>query len=228
MDARMLIVADKALPFEQFQDCRELARSFANFISAPVEVVFARPEQLLAARIGAEPSPGDDPIEMIVPTPPSLASMFSADFAYLPDGRPNWRAIWESFCDLALYGGPPHRGPNSTLQAPNSWGEPGDADFDAIEELRRGIWETTGLYSEEAEEPGWLVISCRSQAMAVWLAASIILENVAARFEDNRLLVPASKSFRLKDEVKSVITVVTKTYHYWTAHVIAQEAGARV
>jgi Ni2+-binding GTPase involved in maturation of urease and hydrogenase len=33
-----------------------------------------------------------------------------------------------------------------------------------------------------------------------------------------RLFVPAGPSFRLDDEVKSVITVVAKTHHYWTVH----------
>jgi sirohydrochlorin cobaltochelatase len=59
--------------------------------------------------------------------------------------------------------------------------------------------------------------------MAAWLAACIILENVDATCDEERLLVPASPAFGLKDEVKSVITVVAKTVHYWQAHVEAQE-----
>ena len=67
--------------------------------------------------------------------------------------------------------------------------------------------------------PGWLAITCESPKMAAWLCATIILENVAARCDEERLLVPADPSFALMDEVKSVITVVAKTHHYWTAHV---------
>jgi len=37
--------------------------------------------------------------------------------------------------------------------------------------------------------------------------------------EDDRLLLPAGPGFGLKDEVKSIITVVAKTHHYWQAHV---------
>ena len=35
-----------------------------------------------------------------------------------------------------------------------------------------------------------------------------------------RLLVPAAPSFTLKDEVKSVITVVAKVHHYWEMHAV--------
>ena len=59
------------------------------------------------------------------------------------------------------------------------------------------------------------------------MCATIILENVEAKFDEERLLVPASPSFTLKDEVKSVITVVAKTHHYWTAHAIQQAAATR-
>jgi sirohydrochlorin cobaltochelatase len=143
--------------------------------------------------------------------------MSAAPFLWRPDGRPDWRAMWSSFCELALFGGPPHRGPDSALGAAAS-GAAAPGDFDAVAEVRRGIWETTGLYSEPAG-PGWLAITCESPKMAAWLCATIILENVAARCDEERLLVPADPSFALMDEVKSVITVVAKTHHYWTAHV---------
>ena len=91
-------------------------------------------------------------------------------------------------------------------------------DAGAVAEIRRGIWETTGLYSEPAG-PGWLAVSCDSPRMAAWLCATIILENVEARCDEERLLVPADPGFGLMDEVKSVITVVAKTHHYWSAHV---------
>jgi len=225
--SRMLIVVENTVPFERIQDCRELATSFATFLEEPVEFVFARPESLMAARMGAEPSPSDPPIEVLAPAPPQAATMSSADFVYQPDGRPDWRAMWEGFCELALYGGPPHRGIDSALGvAPLD--APATEGFDAIDEIRRGIWMTTGLYSEvDEDEPGWLTITCHSRAMAAWMCATIILENVEAKFEDERLMVPASPSFTLKNEVKSVITVVAKTNHYWRAHVITTASMAR-
>jgi hypothetical protein len=39
--------------------------------------------------------------------------------------------------------------------------------------------------------------------------------------DDDRLRLPAGPGFTLKDEVKSIITVVAKTHHYWSAHVAA-------
>jgi sirohydrochlorin cobaltochelatase len=61
--------------------------------------------------------------------------------------------------------------------------------------------------------------------MAAWMAEAIGLENVAAHADEDRLLLPAGPDYRLKDEVKSIITVVAKTHHYWQAHVLG--AGDR-
>jgi sirohydrochlorin cobaltochelatase len=131
--------------------------------------------------------------------------------------------MWTGFCELALYGGPPHRGEESALAARiEGLATP---EFDAVKEIRRGIFETTGLFSEPYA-PGWLAVSCHSGRMAAWLAASIILENVEAKLDGELLLVPAHESFTLKNEVKSVITVVAKTNHYWQAHVAARELAA--
>src|SRR5579875_3125004 len=37
-------------------------------------------------------------------------SMGSAGLVFAPNGRVAWDEIWGSFCDLAMAGGPPHRG----------------------------------------------------------------------------------------------------------------------
>ena len=157
--------------------------------------------------------------------------MSSADFVYRDDGAPDWGAMWSGFCELALFGGPPHRGEDSALvaDAPASGLEryPGlkagaSPAFDAIAEIRRGIYETTGLESDEARD-GWLPVRCESRKMAAWLCASIILENVDARCEGETLFVPAREDYELKNQVKSVITVVAKTHHYWLEHVAAQQ-----
>jgi sirohydrochlorin cobaltochelatase len=160
------------------------------------------------------------------------APMSSATFAYRDDGSPDWGAMWSGFCELALFGGPPHRGEDSALLV-----QEGEAAllvgtcgmnsavspvFDAIAEIRRGICETTGLGAGEATD-GWLAVTCDSRKMAAWLCASIILENVDARCEGDVLYVPARADYELKNEVKSVITVVAKTHHYWLEHVAAQQ-----
>ncbi len=153
------------------------------------------------------------------------AQMGAAEFIWDQDGRPDWGQMWQSFCDLALYGGPPHRGEDTALRhdavVPPAAPAIASTEWDAIEELRRGILETTGLSTELAPQPGWLAVRCASSRMAAWMAATIILENVDARSEGDVLFVPAWHSFTLEDEVKSVITVVAKTYHYspqWLAN----------
>jgi Ni2+-binding GTPase involved in maturation of urease and hydrogenase len=152
------------------------------------------------------------------------APMSAAPFVWRADGRPDWRVMWESFCDLALHGGPPHRGPEQALRAPDAFAEAPDPDV--IAEIRRGIWETTGLIAE-MRAPGWIAVTCASPAMAKWLADAIVLENVAARAEEDRLLLPAGPGYRLENEVKSIVTVVAKTHHYWDAH-LTIDAGEPV
>lgn len=218
----LAVLAHEGFPEEQLVDVLELCRSFAGFIGQPV--AFARGletplhetlDQLHASRAWN--------LDFVAPQALPAATMSSADFVYKDDGRPDWGAMWTGFCELALYGGPPHRGEETALFAQlEGEATPG---LDAIREIRRGIYETTGLFAEQ-HSPGWLAVSCHSPRMAAWLAATIILENVEARFEGELLLVPAHESFTLKNEVKSVITVVAKTNHYWQAHVAAVEQAA--
>jgi sirohydrochlorin cobaltochelatase len=150
------------------------------------------------------------------------ASMTAAPFKFRDDGRPDWSSMWQGFCELALYGGPPHRGADRALAASASNPDQIARD-EMIDEIIRGIHETTGLTATPAPG-GWLRIECDSSRMAAWLCATIILENVTARVEDNLLFVPGEEGFDLKDQVKSVITVVAKTHHYWLEHV-ANEDG---
>lgn len=152
------------------------------------------------------------------PAPP----MSSAPFVWRQDGRPDWGRMWTTFCDLALYGGPPQRGPESPLRGPTA--QAVDSDSEMLAEMRRGIWETTGLYAESTE-PGWLSVTCDSPAMAAWMYAAILMENVDARLEEDRLVLPAGPGYRLQDEVKSIITVVAKTHHYWSAHLATNGRG---
>jgi sirohydrochlorin cobaltochelatase len=148
--------------------------------------------------------------------------MSAAPFVWRPDGRPDWGAMWESFCDLALYGGPPHRGPDQPLRATGATDV--TVPSDVLDEIRRGIWETTGLFAE-LSEPGWLAVTCTSAEMASWLAAAIVLENVEARADEDRLLLPVGPAYRLENEVKSLVTVVAKTCHYWAAHLVADTSS---
>lgn len=143
--------------------------------------------------------------------------MAAAPFVWREDGRPDWRSMWTSFCELALFGGPPHRGIDQALRGPETAGAAAGSDPAMVDEIRRGIRETTGL-SSEALSSGWIAVTCESPAMAKWLAAAIAPENIEVLVEDDRVLLPAGPRLRLEDEVKSIITVVAKTHHYWTMH----------
>jgi len=217
--SHVLIIADTDVDWERTRELRDLAQSFAAFLGEPVEFAYVRPELADLARLSIAPMTGDAPIEVLSPLRVQTEGMAAADVVYTDDGRIDWSAMWESFCELAYFGGPPHRGPDSTVRAPSELLAPVEGEFDAITEIRRGIYMTTGLFSELAEEPGWLAISCRTRQMAAWMCACIILENVDARLDDqDRLLVPAGPQFGLKDQVKSVVTVVAKVAHYWQMH----------
>jgi hypothetical protein len=218
LSAHVLLVCPVEIPRTIMDDWRAQCRMLAEFLGSPVELwrLGGSPETEPRIATALRESPAGER-EVIEPGPAARAPMSSAPFIWRPDGRPEWGAMWSGFCELALFGGPPHRGHESTLVALASPGASSDGPG-AIEEIRRGIWETTGLYSEP-EPAGWLSITCESSRMAAWLCATIILENVDARCDEERLLVPADPGFALADQVKSVITVVAKTHHYWSAHI---------
>ena len=128
------------------------------------------------------------------------------------------------FCELALAGGPPHRG---TLLEPvpreDALAEP-ERYAAVLAELTRGIRMITGLEVVTAGPPGWLGIVCESEEMALWLMRAIVVENVMARREGAVLYLPAGPRFSLEGEIKNVVTAVAKTHHYWTQHVAGRPA----
>ncbi len=145
-------------------------------------------------------------------------SMGTAGLAFGADGRVAWDQIWTSFCDLALAGGPPHRG---TLLAPASAeaiAEEPQAYQEVVQEIGRGIWMATGLPVLPRVAPGWVGVCCPNEAMAAWLRRAIVVENVLARRAGNVLHLPAGPGFRLAKEIKNVVTAAAKTCHYWSYH----------
>jgi hypothetical protein len=214
---RIVLVVDAQAPDAARAACDEAAARLAQRTGIPVTLAQV-PIQTLDA---VQPMLRRPPARLREIDPPSTAdpaAMSSAPFVWRRDGRPDWGAMWTTFCDLALYGGPPQRGAESALRAPDRAGGVISAPPSTIlAELQRGILETTGLPAE-AGDPGWIAIVCESRRMAAWLCAAIIVENVDARVEGDRLLVPAGADFVLEDEVRSVITVVAKTHHYCREH----------
>jgi len=148
-------------------------------------------------------------------------AMGSAAMKYDADGQVAWDLMWGSFCDLAMAGGPPHKG---TLLGPGVEAEI-DAQFglydEVAEEICRGIKMVTGLRAYVSPLPGWVSITCLSDAMAGWLLRAIVMENVAVRCRGAILELPAAPHFRLEREIKNVITVIAKTCHYWLGHMSA-------
>lgn len=150
-------------------------------------------------------------------------SMGSAGLKYGPDGRVAWEEIWSSFCDLALAGGPPHRGTLLEPVAPEDpLGEP-EKYQQVVEEIGRGLWLVTSLPVLPLATPGWVGLRCDDETMAAWLVRAIVVENVIARHEQAMLFLPAGPHFRLEKEIKNVVTVVAKTCHYWTDHMPAAQ-----
>jgi hypothetical protein len=222
LSTRVLLVSPLAIPDAVMDGWREQCRMLAEALGGPLELWRLDGASDAAIQAALREAPAAQREVIGAGASDASVPMAAAPFVWRPDGRPDWGVMWSSFCELALFGGPPHRGPGQALEAvPNP--DPAPEGPDAVAEIRRGIWETTGLYSEPAS-PGWLAVTCDSPRMAAWLCATIILENVDARCDEERLLVPAGPGFTLTDEVKSVITVVAKTHHYWSAHIAGASA----
>jgi sirohydrochlorin cobaltochelatase len=145
-------------------------------------------------------------------------SMGSAVLKYGDDGKVAWNDIWESFCDLAMAGGPPHKG---VLLEPGSAAEieaQPERYQEVVDEICRGILLVTGLPAEASTVPGWVRVDCVNQGMAGWLVRAIVMENVSAYCEGAAFNLPAGPGYRIEKEIKNVITVIAKTCHYWLGH----------
>ena len=147
-------------------------------------------------------------------------SMGSAPLAFDMDGNVAWDRSAGSFCDLAMAGGPPHKGkllepgtPESILAEPARYAE-------ICSEIKRGIELASRLQATPSSLPGWLRLLCRNHTMAQWLLRAITMENISVRIEEGAILLPAGPAFRLEKEIKNVITVTAKTTHYWSSHLI--------
>jgi hypothetical protein len=150
-------------------------------------------------------------------------SMGSAALKTGPDGRVAWDEVWTTFCDLALAGGPPHRG---TLLQPATSDEvlANPEEYQqVVAELGRGIYMVTGLGVQTYPAPGWIGVRCLGVGMAGWLVRAIVAENVTARHEGETLYLPTGPAFQLAKEIKNVVTVIAKTCHYWLDHTPASQ-----
>lgn len=146
------------------------------------------------------------------------APMGSAGLQHDDAGRVAWDRMWGSFCDLALAGGPTHRG---TLLEPPTRDEvqaQPEAYEKVVAELERAVPLVTDLETVKSANPGWVGVRCRDEAMAVWLLRAVIVENVSVRRQGSVLFLPAGPNYRLEKEIKNVVTALAKTHHYFTEH----------
>ena len=145
-------------------------------------------------------------------------SMGSAGLKYATDGLIAWDQIWDTFCDLAMAGGPPHKGRLLEAASPAEIEASPDRYQEVVDEVCRGVTMVTDLPADVSPVAGWVRVDCYGEGMAGWLLRAIVMENVAVRSEGRWLDLPASPGFRIEKEIKNVITVVAKTCHYWLGH----------
>ncbi len=145
-------------------------------------------------------------------------SMGSAGLKFDAAGKVAWDEIWQHFCDLAMAGGPPHKGKllePATKEEIDS--QPGPYR-EVVREICRALRMVSDLAVEPSTNPGWVRVFCPSPIMAGWLARAINMENVSAHLQDDVVELPAGPHYRLEKEVKNVVTSLAKTYHYFDGH----------
>ncbi len=155
----------------------------------------------------------------------SPRSMGSAQVKYGPDGKIAWDQIWTTFCDLALAGGPPHRGKLMEPVAASEVAANPEAHAEAVAELTRAIGLTTGLPVIPGYTPGWLGIQCAAVDEAAWIQFAVTAENVSARRRGAVLQVPVGPAFRPEKEIKNVVVSLFKSSHYWDSHLTNTQQG---
>ena len=160
-------------------------------------------------------------VDAVQPTP-----MGSAGLRYDPDGRVAWDEIWGSFCDLAVAGGPPHKGRLLQPGAPADLSAATEQHAAVVQEICRGVRMVADLEGTAAPAAGWIRFRAFNDTMAAWLLRAITTENVAVRVSGKAVDLPAAPSFRLEKEIKNVITVMAKTCHYWVGHMPREQHQA--
>lgn len=149
------------------------------------------------------------------------APMSSAPFVYETDGTVAWNKMWNTFCYLAVEGGPPHRG--TKLIGRGKANDPSQKKYtDAVAEIIRA-YKLLIPYKATHHATGWITIKLHTANMARWFATIINEENVECKREGNIIFLPVNDDYVLEKEIKNVVTVVTKAYHYWRDHRVILE-----
>ncbi len=164
----------------------------------------------------------------------SSAPMAAGELVFDDDGKVAWDEVFgfddpdSPFCELALAGGPSHRGELLEAVAADECAKELGKYTAVVAEIERGIQMITKLPTVRSDVLGWVGVQCDRDEMAIWLVRAIIVENVMIRREGDVLYLPAGPHFTLKNEIKSIATVVAKTCHYWVEHQSRQQFSQAV
>src|SRR5690606_17166733 len=101
-----------------------------------------------------------DAYETMEPKP-----MRAAGLKYAADGSVAWDEIWGSFCDLAMAGGPPHKGRLLEPGTPDAVAAEPARHEEVVQEICRGITMVTDMPATAAPSPGWVRVSAFSEVM---------------------------------------------------------------
>ena len=212
----LAVLVHDGFPTDCLTDVRELCKSFAGFIGEPVAMAVAR-RTPLHETLGCLPGDADEwQVEFVAPLSLAAAAMSSADFLY-KDDAPDWSAMWTGLASLPSTRPPPRERTHRCVTAAPAT-KASTTSPKRERHLRNHGLSGTLRTRLDRRDMG-------SRKLRAWRRNNL-LENVEAKFDEERLIVPAHESFTLKNEVKSVITVLAKTHHYWQAHVAAQSAVA--
>lgn len=219
--AELTLGVDEGLLLVESRGVAAKARQVLHLAMPHLDVVHIEIEPRFEYASSAETAAGG--MDLLPPRyrdrTPNAAPMGAVRLTYADDGQVAWDEVWTDFCDLALAGGPPHRGSLLEPVDPAVVADDPAGYERTIAELERGLTMVTGLPVVRSESSGWLGLACESEAMALWLLRAIIVENISIRREGTVLYFPAGPEFRLDKEIKNVVTVFAKTIHYWREHV---------
>ena len=187
-------------------------------------------KSMLRGNVAAELAVLDARVSALLPpryqhcyTSVSPNSMGSAGLEYDSDGAVAWNQIWTTFCDLALAGGPPHRG---KLLGPVSAAEA------AADPGRYGLVLAGARSRHRAHDrfAGGQGLRTGLGRCAVRVAGRGRLAPVSGqcrerirRRRQSVLQLPAGPGFRVEKEIKNVVVALAKSYHYWDGHLTAAQ-----
>src|SRR5687768_5964733 len=117
-----LLLTSSELDPAVMEGLREPCQTISNILDETVRVAIASPgeQRRLDSQVD---KPCCQPVQEVLPEGTVVRkplAMAAAPFLYRADGRPDWGAMWGSFCELALYGGPPHRGADNPVAMPET------------------------------------------------------------------------------------------------------------